>query len=339
MEKRCSKVCVTGGAGYLGSSLVKKLLEEGHIVHATLRNLEDQSKVGLLRSFPNAGIRLKLFEADLYKPEEFEKAIEGCEFVFHVATPIYHSEGYGYNNRVEATVAATKSIAVSCMKSGTVRRLIYTASVVAASPLKDDGTGYKGFMDETCWTPLDLSIAYSNDFLKGYTESKTLAEKEILSTNNDNDGELEVVTLPCGLVGGDTYLSYTPTSVSVILSQITESANEYQSLKFLEELLGKVPLVHIEDVCEAHIFCMNERSITGRFLCASSYVSSAEIANHYHKNYPEFHLKQEYLDETKRDIDWRGTKLTERGFTYKYDTKKILDDCITCARKMGDLQP
>ncbi|KAK3026575.1 hypothetical protein RJ639_041595 [Escallonia herrerae] len=339
MEKRCSKVCVTGGAGYIGSSLVKKLLEEGHIVHATLRNLEDQSKVGLLRSFPNAGTRLELFEADLYKPEEFEKAIEGCEFVLHVATPLYHSEGYGYNNRVEATVAATKSIAVSCMKSGTVRRLIYTASVVAASPLKDDGTGYKGFMDETCWTPLDLSIAYSNDFLKEYTESKILAEKEILSTNNDNGGELEVVTLPCGLVGGDTYLSYTPTSVSVILSQITDSANEYQSLKFLEELLGKVPLVHVEDVCEAHVFCMNERSITGRFLCASSYVSSAEIANHYHKNYPEFHVKQEYLDETKRDVDWHGTRFTERGFAYKYDTKKILDDCIKCARKMGDLQP
>lgn len=56
----------------------------------------------------------------------------------------------------EAAIAGVKSIATSCIKSGTVRRLIYTASVVASSPLKDDGTGFKDFIDETCWTPLHL---------------------------------------------------------------------------------------------------------------------------------------------------------------------------------------
>lgn len=37
MEK--TKVCVTGGSSFLGSRLVKKLLEKGYIVHATLRTL------------------------------------------------------------------------------------------------------------------------------------------------------------------------------------------------------------------------------------------------------------------------------------------------------------
>lgn len=32
-----------------------------------------------------------LFQADIYNPDEFELAIKGCEFVFHVATPMLHS--------------------------------------------------------------------------------------------------------------------------------------------------------------------------------------------------------------------------------------------------------
>lgn len=53
-------------------------------------------------------------------------------------------------------MAGAKIIAESCIGSNTVKRLIYTASVVAASPLKGDASGYKDVMDEACWTPLNL---------------------------------------------------------------------------------------------------------------------------------------------------------------------------------------
>jgi hypothetical protein len=51
---------------------------------------EDESKVGFLRGFPHADTRLLLFEANIYKSDEFWPAIQGCEFVFHVATPYQH---------------------------------------------------------------------------------------------------------------------------------------------------------------------------------------------------------------------------------------------------------
>ncbi|KOM52323.1 hypothetical protein LR48_Vigan09g098200 [Vigna angularis] len=88
-----SKVCVTGGSGYIGSWLIKKLLAKGYTVHATLRDLKNESKVGLLKSLPHAEGKLVLFEADIYNPTQFDPAIQGCQYVFHVATPLTHEPG------------------------------------------------------------------------------------------------------------------------------------------------------------------------------------------------------------------------------------------------------
>ncbi|KAF3631859.1 hypothetical protein FXO37_27760 [Capsicum annuum] len=51
-----------------------------------------------------------------------------------------------------------------------------------------------------------------------YIESKTLAEKEMLNFGKEG---LEVLTLCCGLVGGHTYLHYTPTTLAMFLSILT----------------------------------------------------------------------------------------------------------------------
>ncbi|KAJ7951277.1 Anthocyanidin reductase-like [Quillaja saponaria] len=265
------------------------------------------------------------------------KAVSLC---FMLLPPLHHKEGSQYKDVTEAAIGGARNIAMSCIKSGTVKKLIYTSSVVSASPLKEDGNGYKNFMDETLWTPLNLPLSHGSEFSSNYISSKTLAEKEILSYGeNENGGGLQVVTLSVGLVGGEILLSSTSTlqSVSNLLSQVTDDAATYCLLRLLEDLTGKVPIVHVDDVCEAHIFCMLNSSCNGRYLCASSYVSSAEIADYYVQNYPEFHVKQEFLDGPKREIKWASTKLIEEGFVYKYDTKMILDDCVKYARRMGYL--
>ncbi|KAL3536723.1 hypothetical protein ACH5RR_000089 [Cinchona calisaya] len=321
------KVCVTGAAGYLGSSLVHKLLEKGYTVHATLRNLGDATKVELLKSLPFADTRLVLFQADTYNPDEFAQAIQGCQVVFHLATPLQHNtQSSQYKNTSEAAVAGVKSIADSCIKSGTVKRLIYTASVTASSALKDDGNGYKDFMDETCWTPLNVSFRYAIDPLVAYAHSKTLAEKEVLSYNDGN--KLDVVSLVCGLVGGYTLQSSIAESMRVLVSQITKDKMRYQTLRFLEEVIGKVPIVHIEDVMETHIFCMEKTGFTGRFLCASDFLKSAEIATLIQSNWPDITIPDEFVEDSKREIRWGSTKLEELGFQYKYDAKITISDTL-----------
>ncbi|KAK9094231.1 hypothetical protein Scep_025700 [Stephania cephalantha] len=147
----------------------------------------DSSKVGLLQSLTNAETKLKLFKADIYNPDDFEQAIQGCRCIFHVTTPLLAQQTKAHK---------VKSIAESFMRSQTVRKLIYTAIVVAASPLKEDGSGFKDSTDEDCWTPIGLSFAHSNDMLADYVPSKTLTEKEALSYNDKVNGEArsEVVT-------------------------------------------------------------------------------------------------------------------------------------------------
>ncbi|XP_019054416.1 PREDICTED: dihydroflavonol 4-reductase-like [Nelumbo nucifera] len=153
---------------------------------------------------------------------------------------------------------------------------------------------------------------------------------------------MEVVSLACGLVGGETVLSYLPESMALLISQALNHPFAYQMLRFLEALLGKVPVIHIEDVCEAHVFCMEKPSVTaGRFLCASAYLSTKEIAHYIRQYYPELHIGHDirFVDEELEavGVKWGSTKLNDLGFEYKCDIKMIIDHSIQCAKKMGAL--
>ncbi|XP_038896232.1 putative anthocyanidin reductase [Benincasa hispida] len=334
-SSRC-RVCVTGGSGYVASLLIKKLLLKGHIVHATLRNLDDELKVRVLKSLPNATTNLLLFKADIYEPHQFEDAIRGCRIVFHVATPLLRTHGSQFIDKVEASVSAEVKIAKLCVELGTVRRLIYTASVVSMSPMKEDGSGFKDYFNESCWTPLNLSYPFSNSHLKAYVDSKTLTEKELLKFGESKESEgLEVVTLVCGLISGESPHRPSPALTTIItFSQFIDESEPFKLLRYLEELDGKVPLVHIDDVCDAHIFCMEQSSIHGRFLCATSFLSSSDIANCYRLHHPQLQQKHGECDEVaNRNIRMNPNKLIEKGFKYKYDVDMILEEAFHCCKK------
>jgi hypothetical protein len=53
----------------------------------------DEKKTALLKALPGAAERLTLFQADVYDAATFEPAIQGCEVVFLVATPLMHNSG------------------------------------------------------------------------------------------------------------------------------------------------------------------------------------------------------------------------------------------------------
>jgi nucleoside-diphosphate-sugar epimerase len=77
----------------------------------------------------------------------------------------------------------------------------------------------------------------------------------------------------------------------VIVAPLTGQAAYHNSLLFMQALMGSVPLAHVEDVCEAHVFCMDQPAMAGRFLCAAGYPSMRDIVDRFAAKYPEIEIK------------------------------------------------
>uniref|UniRef100_A0A162A2Q7 Dihydroflavonol 4-reductase n=1 Tax=Daucus carota subsp. sativus TaxID=79200 RepID=A0A162A2Q7_DAUCS len=72
-------VCVTGASGYIGSFLVKRLLERRYHVRATVRDPGNQKKVKHLLELANASTHLSLWKAELAEEGGYDDAIQGCQ--------------------------------------------------------------------------------------------------------------------------------------------------------------------------------------------------------------------------------------------------------------------
>jgi nucleoside-diphosphate-sugar epimerase len=133
MGKRFKRIMVTGGAGYVGSNLVPKLLDAGYEV-----SVLDLYIYGDVFAGQNGNSKLRQTKGDLRNPADVQKALVGCDAVIHLAC-ISNDPSFDLNPDLG------KSINFDCFrplvkaaKDGGVKRFIY-ASSSSVYGIKDKG--------------------------------------------------------------------------------------------------------------------------------------------------------------------------------------------------------
>ena len=117
------KVLVTGGAGFIGSNLAKRLVREGARV-----TILDNFATGFRENLEEIGGDFDLVEGDLNDDGALRSAIEGAEIVFHqAALPSVPRSVENPEETHDACVNGTFKLLLRAKDAG-VRRVVYAAS-------------------------------------------------------------------------------------------------------------------------------------------------------------------------------------------------------------------
>nr|UJP17040.1 dihydvroflavonol-4-reductase DFR [Chrysanthemum x morifolium] len=315
-------VCVTGASGFIGSWLVMRLLERGYIVRATVRDPGDMKKVKHLLELPKAETNLTLWKADLALEGSFDEAIEGCHGVFHVATPMDFESKDPENEIIKPTIDGVLSIIRSCVKAKTVKKLVFTSSAGTVNVQKQQVPVY----DESHWS--DLDFIYSKKMTAWmYFVSKTLAEKAAWKATKENN--IDFISIIPTLVVGPFISPSFPPSLMTALSLITAESH-YSIIK-------QCQYVHLDDLCESHIYLYEQPKAEGRYICSSHDATIHQLAKMIKEKWPEYQVpaKFEGIDDEIPIVSFSSKKLTDMGFKFKYDLEEMFRGAIKSCKEKG----
>ncbi|KAM4085125.1 hypothetical protein ACJW30_10G003300 [Castanea mollissima] len=276
MSRAESKVvCVTGASGYIASRLVNHLLQHGYTVKATVRDPNDLKKTEHLLALDGAKERLHLLKADLLEEGSFDSVVDGCEGVFHTASPCYHKVTDPQAELIDPAVKGTLNVLRSCAKVQSIKRVVITSSMAAVSfngkPLAPDVV-----IDES-W--------FSNAAL-WYMLSKTLAEVAAWKFAKEN--AIDMVTINPVLVIGPFLQPTLNTSVETVL-KLVNGAKRFPNISY--------GWVDVRDVANAHILAFESPLATGRYCLVGRVLHCYEVVKILHELFPDLNLPEKSVDD------------------------------------------
>jgi nucleoside-diphosphate-sugar epimerase len=209
------KALVTGGGGFLGLAIVRRLLKSGMVV----RSFSRQNHPALRE------LGVEQCQGDLADTQAVASAVAGCEIVFHVAAkPGIWGPCEDYHR---TNVTGTENVVSSCRRHA-VSRLVYTSSPSVVFDDKD-------------MEGVDESVPYPSHFEAHYPQTKALAEQHVLHAN---DSQLATVALRPHLIWGpgDNHL----------LPRLAARAQAGQ-LRRIGRQRKLIDTIYVENAAEAHL--------------------------------------------------------------------------------------
>ncbi|KAL0006887.1 hypothetical protein SO802_008389 [Lithocarpus litseifolius] len=269
MNREEKVVCVTGASGYIAAWLVKLLLQH------------DPKKTEHLFSLDGAKERLQLFIADLLEEGSFDSAVDGCQGVFHTASPVILMASDPQSQLIDPAVKGTLNVLRSCAKVPSIKRVIVTSSMASVmynkKPLTPDVV-----IDET-WFSDPVAC---EELKQWYMLAKTLAEEAAWASAKENG--IDLVTINPGFVIGPLVQPTLTSSIEAFL-QIIHGTQVFSN--------GIYRLVDVRDVANAHILAFEIPAANGRYCLVGGVTHYSELFNILYKFYPSLHLPEKSEDD------------------------------------------
>jgi nucleoside-diphosphate-sugar epimerase len=261
-------VLVTGATGYVAGWLVKKLLEEGLTVHAAVRNPDNKKKTAHLTDLAEKSSgKIVFFKSDLLVDGSYADAMEGCELVYHTASPFTSDYDDPQKELIDPAVNGTANVLEQANKTKSVKRVVLTSSCAAIyTDAIDCKKAPNGVLTEDIW-----NTTASLDH-QPYSYSKTLAEKKAWEIN-EAQNRWDLVTINPSLVMGPALNPGATTSESFsLLKQLGDG-----TLKMGVPNVG-IGLVDVRDVANAHFAAGFTPEAEGRHITSGHSTNFLEIA-------------------------------------------------------------
>lgn len=214
------RVLVTGGGGFLGSYIVKELLNRGYNVRVFGRGPQSELEA----------LGVDVFRGDLANAVAVNNAIFDRDAVFHVAAKA--GIWGNWDSYFIPNVIGTRNVLKACKTHG-IGYLVYTSTpsvVFNGQDLRN----------------IDESAPYGKNWLCNYAQTKAIAEQEILAANDTHS--LRTIALRPHLIWGrgDRHL----------IPRVVERARAGK-LKIVGEGHNYVDIVHVRNAANAHILALD----------------------------------------------------------------------------------
>ena len=215
------RALVTGGGGFLGQAIVKRLRARGDFVRSLSRGEYPELKA----------LGVECVQGDIADADAVSAAATGCEVVFHVAAKAGVWGAYSDYHR--ANVVGTENVIAACLAQG-VEKLVYTSSPSVVFDGRDEAG-------------IDESAPYPARYLTHYPQTKAIAERAVLKANGAvmaHGGTLSTVALRPHLIWGpgDNHL----------VPRLIERARQGK-LRRVGSGKNLVDTVYIDNAADAHV--------------------------------------------------------------------------------------